>query len=125
MRILLDTHALIWWMSAPDKLKSSARTAISNSKNLVFVSSVSIWEIGLKVSKGKLELPAGFHELLEENGISALAFTAAHAIGSTNLPAIHGDPFDRALVAQCQLESLTLATRDRILSDYGIAVLAV
>jgi PIN domain nuclease of toxin-antitoxin system len=125
MRILLDSHTLLWWMDDPEKLKPAARTAIADPSNLVFASAVSIWELGLKVSKGKLRLPLSFHSLLKENGIESLHFTADHALASTILPPIHGDPFDRALVSQCQIESMTLATRDSILGDYGIAILEV
>jgi PIN domain nuclease of toxin-antitoxin system len=123
MRILLDSHVLLWWMDDPSKLSPKARAEISNPANAVFASAVSIWELGLKVSKGKLRLPLGFHETLGEHGIQSLSFIASHAIESIALPDIHGDPFDRALVAQCRLESLTLATRDRVLADYGIPVL--
>ncbi|GAA5480818.1 type II toxin-antitoxin system VapC family toxin [Haloferula sargassicola] len=125
MRILLDSHALLWWMDDPQRVRPEARQAISDPSNLVFASAASVWELGLKVSKGKLRLPLDFHTRFAENGIEAMPFTGSHAMASTALPAIHGDPFDRALIAQCQLESLTLATRDSILADYGIAVLAV
>jgi PIN domain nuclease of toxin-antitoxin system len=124
MRLLLDSHVLIWWMDEPEKLRPSARVAISDPSNLVFASVASIWEIGLKVSKGKLRLPLEFHRQLPAHGIEILDMKAAHAIESTRLPAIHGDPFDRALVAQCRLESLTLVTRDALLGDYGIAIVA-
>ena len=125
MRILLDSHAWLWWLDDPSKLSPTARAEIANPANAVFASAVSIWELGLKVSKGKLRLPLGFHELLAEHGIQSLPFVASHAIESIALPEIHGDPFGRALVAQCRLENLTLATRDRVLADYGIPVLAV
>ncbi|MFT4175199.1 MAG: type II toxin-antitoxin system VapC family toxin [Luteolibacter sp.] len=125
MRILLDSHTLLWWMDDPSKLHPIVRSAIENPANLVFASAVSIWEIGLKMSKGKLRVPVHFPELLQANGIDSLSFTAAHALASTALPPIHDDPFDRALVAQCQLESLTFATRDSLLRSYGIAVLEV
>ncbi|MFC7336179.1 type II toxin-antitoxin system VapC family toxin [Haloferula chungangensis] len=125
MRLLLDSHTLLWWMDDPTQLKPAARAAISDPSNLVFTSAASIWELGLKVSKGKLRLPLSFHQLLQENGISELPFTSEHAIASTTLPPLHDDPFDRALVAQCRLESMTLATRDSLLGDYGIAILSV
>ncbi len=124
MRLLLDSHALIWWMDDPERLRPSARAAIADPSNLVFASAASIWEIGLKVSKGKLRLPLGFHEQLPEHGIEIIELKAAHAIESTKLPAIHGDPFDRALVAQCRMESMTFVTRDALLGDYGIAIVA-
>jgi PIN domain nuclease of toxin-antitoxin system len=125
MRLLLDSHALLWWMDDPSRLLPAARLAIADPRNLVFASAASVWELGLKIAKGKLRLPAGFHDLLDRNGIGALPFTAQHALASVALPPLHGDPFDRALVAQCQIESLTLATRDRQLGDYGVAILLV
>ncbi len=125
MRILLDSHTLLWWMDDPAKLRPSAREAIADPSNLVFASAVSIWELGLEVSKGKLRIPVRFPALLQEHGISHLPFTGSHAMASTTLPPFHGDPFDRALVAQSQQESMTLATRDGVLSAYGIAILEV
>ena len=125
MRLLLDSHALLWWIDDPTRMTSAARHAISSPSNLVFASAVSVWELGLKVSKGKLRLPPDFHTLLRGNGIEPLPFTAEHAVESIALPPVHGDPFDRALIAQCRLESMTLATRDNALGDYGIAILPV
>lgn len=125
MRLLLDSHTLLWWMEEPSKLSLTARQVISDPANLVFASAASVWELGLKASKGKLRLPSGFHQMLRVNGIEPLAFTVEHAAESITLPPIHGDPFDRALVAQCRLETLTLATRDGMLGGYGIAILPV
>lgn len=112
-------------MDDPSLLKSSARAVIANPENEVFASAVSIWEIGLKRSKGKLTIPQNFADFLPENGIATLPFSAAHAQASIQLPPIHGDPFDRALIAQCQIESLTFATRDGLLAGYNIGVLEV
>ena len=123
MRILLDSHTLLWWMGEPEKLHPSARAAIANPLNEVFASAVSIWEIGLKRSKGKLRIPENFADSLPANGIPILPFSGAHAQASISLPPVHGDPFDRALIAQCQLESFTFATRDAVMSSYNIAVL--
>ena len=125
MRILLDSHTLLWWMGDTEKIKPSAREQIADPRNEVLVSAISIWEIGLKRSKGKLRVPENFADFLPENGLLALPFSAAHAQASISLPAIHGDPFDRALIAQCQLESLTFATRDAVMSSYNIGVLEV
>jgi PIN domain nuclease of toxin-antitoxin system len=125
MRILLDSHTLLWWMGDPSRLKPAARAAIANPKNDVFASAVSIWEIGLKRSKGKLTIPDDFIDFLPENGIETLPFEASHAQASVLLPAIHGDPFDRALIAQCQIESLTFATRDEVMREYNISVLEI
>lgn len=125
MRILLDSHTAIWWMDDPSRLKESAREAISDPANQVFLSAVSVWELGLKCSKGKLKLPLNFAELMKGDGVDELAFTSAHATQSLLLPALHGDPFDRALIAQCQLESLHFATRDSFVGGYEVAVLEV
>ena len=125
MRILLDSHTLLWWIDDPGKLAPSARLVIADPSTEVFASAASVWELGLKVSKGKLKLPAGFEEELGLNGIASLSFTIRHAAESIKLPPIHGDPFDRALIAQCRLENLTLATRDSILAQYGIPILEV
>lgn len=125
MRVLLDSHTLLWWMDDPSKIAPNARVVIADPANEVYASAASIWELGLKVSKGKLRLPPDFHEMLEGQGIRHMAFTASHAMESISLPAIHGDPFDRALVAQCRLESMALATRDAVLGDYGIPVVEV
>lgn len=125
MRILLDSHTLLWWMNDPERIKPSARQEIADPLNEVLASAVSIWEIGLKQSKGKLRIPDNFVNFLPENGILTLPFTATHAQGSLSLPPIHGDPFDRALVAQCQLESLTFATRDTVIKSYNIGILEI
>ncbi len=125
MRILLDSHTALWWMDDPTRIKKKARDAIADPMNQVFLSAVSVWELGLKISKGKLKLPANFTELLKADGVDELAFTHAHATQSLMLPSIHGDPFDRALIAQCQVESLHFATRDQFASGYELAVLEV
>jgi PIN domain nuclease of toxin-antitoxin system len=125
MRILLDSHTLLWWMNDPNRINPAARTEISHPRNEVFASAVSIWEIGLKCSKGKLRIPDHFADLLPENGIQILPFTGAHAQASMKLPPHHGDPFDHALIAQCQIESLTFATRDSIAAIYQIGLLEI
>jgi len=125
MRILLDSHALLWWMDDPSRIRSAARAEISHPRNEVFTSAVSIWEIGLKCAKGKLRIPENFADFLPANGIQILPFTGAHAQASIQLPPHHGDPFDRALIAQCQIESLTFATRDAIAARYQVSLLEI
>jgi PIN domain nuclease of toxin-antitoxin system len=125
MRILLDSHALLWWAGDPERLAPSARAAIEDPENEIHVSAASLWEIGLKAAKGKLRLPVDFEEILGRNGINSLALTARHAMESVGLPPIHGDPFDRVLVAQCRVEDMILASRDAILASYGIRILPV
>jgi PIN domain nuclease of toxin-antitoxin system len=125
MRILLDSHTALWWMENPARLKEEARKAISDPTNQIYLSSVSVWELGLKRSKGKLKLPDNFTDLLKADGVDEIPFTHAHANRAVALPAIHGDPFDRALIAQCQLESLHFATRDQFAPVYQVAILPV
>ena len=125
MRILLDSHTLLWWMGDPNRIRAAARAEISHPRNEVFTSAVSIWEIGLKRAKGKLRIPENFADFLPANGIQILPFTGAHAQASIQLPPHHGDPFDRALIAQCQIESLTFATRDAIAARYQIGLLEI
>ena len=123
MRLLLDSHVAFWWALSPEKLSTKAHTEISKPKNDVFISVVSVWELGLKVSKGKLQIPKEFGELMCKNGIESIPFRESHAYSSIALPRIHGDAFDRALVAQCLLENFTLVTRDSTLTQYGIQIL--
>lgn len=125
MRILLDSHTALWWMDDPDKIKSEARVAIADPRNQVYLSAASVWELGLKRARGILKLPDNFAELLRDDGVDELVFTHAHATRSLALLPIHGDPFDRALIAQCQIESLHFATRDQFAPEYQIAILPV
>lgn len=125
MRILLDSHTAYWWSNDPSKIRAAAREKIEDPKNEVFLSSVTAWELGLKASKGKIELPEDFLERFAADGIRDLSFHQRHAGRSIKLPPLHGDSFDRALVAQCLEESLTFATRDGKIREYGIAILEV
>lgn len=112
-------------MDDPNRINPNARAEISHPCNEVFASAVSIWEIGLKTSKGKLRIPENFTDFLPENGIQILPFTGAHAQASIKLPPHHGDPFDRALIAQCQVESMTFATRNSMAANYQIGLLEI
>lgn len=125
MRILLDSHTLLCWMDDPNRIKPNARAEISHPRNEIFASAVSIWEIGLKTSKGKLRIPENFTDFLPENGIQILPFTGAHVRASIKLPPHHEDPFDRALIAQCQVESMTFATRNSMAANYQIGLLEI
>jgi PIN domain nuclease of toxin-antitoxin system len=95
MRILLDSRTLLWWAGYPQRLIPSARNVIAEPANEIYASAVSLWELGLKVSKGKLRLPADFEQALGANRIAPLSLTFRHAAESLRLPSIHGDPFDR------------------------------
>ncbi len=122
---LLDTHALIWTFDAPEKLNPDARAVITNRAHTILVSSVSLWEMAIKVSIGRLPAPpADYLSLLKVEGFTILEVSAEHALAVANLPFIHRDPFDRMLVVQAKLSGATLITRDRRLAEYGIRVIA-
>lgn len=119
MKILLDTHLILWWLANSPSLSGQARALISAPENTVFVSAVSLWEIWLKESLGKLRLPPDFEEKLAADSFESLPLTAAHARQVALLPWRHRDPFDRMLVAQARAEDLTLLTADDLVSAYG------
>jgi PIN domain nuclease of toxin-antitoxin system len=123
MNLLLDSHALLWWLLDDPELATKAREAIGDGDNLVFVSAASIWELRIKQALGKLDLPEDFREVLATQSFLSLDVSAEHALAVGDLPAIHRDPFDRMLIAQAKLERLTLVTRDSRLKGYGVPLL--
>jgi PIN domain nuclease of toxin-antitoxin system len=125
LNLLLDTHALIWWLNDDAALSPRARKAIAGPKSEIFVSAASIWEISIKLALGKLEFPlARMSEILEEAGFTPLRIEIAHAILAGALPRHHDDPFDRMLIAQARIEGLTLVTADAVFERYEVPVLA-
>jgi len=120
MNLLLDTHVLLWWLADDPTLGKDARDTIADATNLVLVSAATVWEIVIKKALGKVELPSGFRETLDSQPFTRLDITADHAFQVERLPAIHRDPFDRILIAQCMTEGLVLATRDKNIRRYGI-----
>lgn len=124
MRLLLDTHAFLWWLGDAPQLSAAAREAIRNPQALVHVSAASIWEIAIKAKLGRLDVhDSDCAAEIDANGFVELAITARHAQSAGALPRHHDDPFDRMLVAQAQLEDLVLVTRDRHLRRYGAQLL--
>jgi PIN domain nuclease of toxin-antitoxin system len=123
VRLLLDTNALIWTLAYPARLSSQASSEIEDRTNEVFVSVVSVWEIGVKKAKGKLDFPGDLEAKLGQKEFKALPLTLRHGLAIELLPHQHHDPFDRMLVAQAQVEKLTLVTSDRAMRRYPIAVL--
>ena len=122
MRLLLDTHLLLWWVANSESLSKRARALISDPENTVFVSAVSLWEIWLKESLGKLRLPANFEDKLASESFESLPLTGPQTRQVARLPWHHRDPFDRMLVAQAQVDDLTLLTADDRVSAYGDCV---
>lgn len=123
MRLLLDTHALLWWIADSPQLGTAARDAIAASETSVAVSAVSAFEIAMKRSIGKLTFDGDLQAELEHNAFEPLAVTLPHALAAGSLPMIHRDPFDRILVAQASLEHRTFVTADTTLGGYGVPVL--
>jgi PIN domain nuclease of toxin-antitoxin system len=119
VRILLDTHLILWWLANHTSLSEQARVLISDPENTLFVSAVSLWEIWLKVSLGKLRLPTEFEVGLAAESFENLPLTAAQTRRVALLPWHHRDPFDRMLIAQAQLENLVLLTADDTVARYG------
>lgn len=121
-RVLLDTHVVLWWLSDDHRLGESARRLISNPGNYVAVSAVSVWEMTIKSSIGKLSAPNEIGQAIVDCGFVPLAITTEHAAQVGKLPLHHRDPFDRMLVAQAQFEGLDLVTADVGLGEYEVNV---
>ncbi len=127
MRVLLDTHALLWWISDDPRLSALAREVIANPGNDVLVSAVSAWEIAIKSALGRIELPDAPERFLPEqlarNAMTSLPIQFGHALRVFHLPQHHRDPFDRLLVAQAQVEGLPIVSGDREVANYPVEVL--
>lgn len=123
MNLLLDTHAVLWWLDDDPTLSDAARAEISDPENTVYLSAVAVWEMRIKQGIGKLDLPDDFEEVLDGQAFSKLPVTVDHAHTIAGLPMIHRDPFDRMLVAQAVVEGMTIVTRDRRIAEYGVDVL--
>lgn len=123
MRLILDTHILLWWWDDSPKLPQEARDLIADLDNEVFVSAVSITEIAVKKSIGRLEVDDDFAQGIEDDGFTELPLTAAHGGRLAQLPLIHRDPFDRMLIVQAQAEDATLVTIDDKVRQYDVKIL--
>ena len=124
MRLLLDTHVLLWWLANDTALGGETRAGISDPDSAVYVSAATVWEISIKRALGKLEAPSDLLHRLESNRFETLPMTASHAQTAGALPRHHDDPFDRMLVAQAMLEKLTLITGDPRMNAYGVGILS-
>lgn len=123
MSLLLDTHVVLWWLTDDPTLAEDIKDRLDHEPD-VYVSAATIWEVAIKQAIGKLPEPARLPERIQESGFRALPISADHAIVAARLPMIHRDPFDRMLVAQAQLEELTLVTRDENCRQYEVDILA-
>jgi PIN domain nuclease of toxin-antitoxin system len=126
VRLLLDTHALLWWIADDERLSPRAAALIADGRNEVLVSAASAWEIGVKSGLGRVAVPTPvdrfFVAQLEANAFVPLPIQMRHALGLEALPDVHRDPFDRILVAQAVAEELTLVSRDAVLRRYPVAI---
>ncbi|MBC6448882.1 type II toxin-antitoxin system VapC family toxin [Actinokineospora xionganensis] len=123
MRLLLDSHVVLWWLTGDPGLSDEVRDLIAEEAE-VYVSTASVWELGIKQESGKLTSPERLPETVMDAGFRTLPITAAHAIKAVRLPMIHRDPFDRVLIAQAMVEELTLITCDAHIKRYDVPVLA-
>ena len=123
MRLLLDTHALLWWVGDDARLPASVNPLLENGMAEVYVSAASAWEIAIKARSGKLDpgpLLPGFAAEIQRQGFMPLPITLNHAERAGLLAAVHSDPFDRMLIAQAQVENLRLVSNEQIFDRYGV-----
>ena len=123
MKILLDTHVLVWALSSPERIKPKVQDLLVDTDNIVFVSIASLWELQIKKSLNKISLPDDFISQLQENGFELLDINYKHIAKLDELPLIHRDPFDRMLVAQTIHENLSLVTNDLEIMKYNIKII--
>ena len=122
MRLLLDTHTVVWAITEPERVATEALRLIESLENEVFVSVVSPWELAIKLSRRRIELPEIFHDTLRNGQFSLLPVKIQHTEAIASLPLHHRDPFDRMLIAQAQIEGLTLVTSDREIRRYPVSI---
>ena len=120
IRLLIDTHALLWWLIDDPQLTTAARGAIEDPANTPLVSTASVWEVAIKRSLGKLETPDDLPERITGEGFEWLPVSAEHAWQVRNLPPHHRDPFDRLIVAQAMVDRLPVVTGDAQFDAYGV-----
>jgi PIN domain nuclease of toxin-antitoxin system len=122
MKLLLDTHAAIWWQLQDRRLGREARRAIATA-DVVWVSATAGMEVAIKVSQGRLRLDEPFHVMVAVDDFTELPLTLKHAEELERLPLHHRDPFDRILIAQARVEGATIVTHDRALEAYGTPII--
>ena len=120
MRLLLDAHALLWWLADDPELSEEANDAVADPGSVVFVSAATAWEIAFKQALGKLDAPSDLERQIEVNRFEPMPITIGHGYAAGTLPRHHDDPFDRMLVAQAMAEHLTVVTRDSSIGLYGV-----
>jgi PIN domain nuclease of toxin-antitoxin system len=121
VRLLLDTHVLLWWLADDRKLAQNGRAIIASPDNELFVSSASLWEISIKAALGRLEIELDdLEDAIARSGFRSLPIGFRHALTAGRLPAVHRDPFDRMLVAQAIVQQMPIVSSDHSLDDYPV-----
>jgi PIN domain nuclease of toxin-antitoxin system len=123
VKVLLDTHILLWWLADDEHLPAPAAATIADPDTTVVVSAASAWEISIKQAAGRLDAPEDLLDALSANDFGTLPITAHHAMAAGRLPAHHADPFDRMLIAQARIEDLTFVSVDRRFAEYEVELL--
>jgi len=125
LKLLIDTHVLIWSFSDPERLPPTVRSALGSPLNRPYVSVVCLWEIAIKLRSGKLTAPLDLPEQIADHpAFDLLEITAAPAWRVRRLPTLHRDPFDQLLIAQAFVEGMTIVTHDRMIKAYGVPIIA-
>ncbi len=127
MKLLLDTHTLLWWRDNPAELSATALAALRDPNNTFLISLVTLWELQIKIGLNKLSIGVSLPEMVrqevEVNGMELLPITTDHIYALSSLPHHHRDPFDRLLIAQAQVEGATLVTKDHLIALYSVATI--
>lgn len=123
MRLLLDTHVLVWWRDDSPHLSERAKAEITDSINEILVSTATLWEIVIKRALGKLVFPEDLEDVLQEESFGLIPISFQHLRRVELLPKLHRDPFDRMLIAQALTEGAPLVTNDHVLLAYGVPTL--
>ena len=122
MKALVDTNVLLWWLDDHPRL-SPFRAVIENPRNQLLFSSISVAEISIKSSIGKLVIPNSYTQILQDSGFDELPFNAVHGLALANLPWHHRDPFDRMIISQAQVEKLPVLSSDHVFELYDLQVI--
>jgi PIN domain nuclease of toxin-antitoxin system len=122
VRLLIDSHAFLWWAEASPALSTAARDAITDPANEVLISMAALWELTIKQSSGKLTLPADLEVMVTSQGFSVLSVSFVHLRRIGTLPRHHRDAFDRMMIAQALAEGIPIASGDRIFAAYGVQI---
>ena len=127
MKVLLDTHTFLWWITDSPLISSKVRDIVQNADNEIFLSAASGWEIAIKVQLGRIHLPDKpsiyLAKQMSLNAFQPLTITMSHSLYICNIPDIHKDPFDRIIIAQAILEGMPLLTKDSNMPKYGIQII--